>query len=204
VDDVSFSVEPGTVLGVTGPSGSGKSSLLRVMMGLDARSSGDVLLDDQVVCADQLPEFRRQVAMVPQRLGLPEDRVEASFGGADPRPLLTGLGLSEEVSGRPWSSLSGGEARRARVAAACSFSPRYLVLDEPSEGLDTQAVARLSAFLRSQSKQGVGVLLVSHDEDLLARAADHLLVLYEGAIHGEGSAAELLPAAFRAISEGTP
>ena len=204
VDDVSLVVESGSVLGVTGPSGSGKSTLLRVIMGLDARSSGEVLLDEQVVSINDLPRFRRHVAMVPQRLGLPEGPVETSFGEADPRPLLRDLGLPEEVLGRSWTSLSGGEARRARVAAACSFSPGYLVLDEPSEGLDAQSVVQLGAFLRARAGEGVGVLLVSHDEDLLARTAHHLLVLYEGAIHGEGSAAQLLPAAFRAISEGSP
>ena len=71
--DVCLRVDPGRVVGVTGPSGCGKSTVLRVVMGLDARSSGEVRLDGEVVTPPSLPEFRRRVAMVPQRLGLPDE-----------------------------------------------------------------------------------------------------------------------------------
>jgi ABC-type multidrug transport system ATPase subunit len=195
VHDVSLRVEPGGVVGVTGPSGCGKSTLLRVVMGLDARSAGEVRIDGEVVMSSALPEFRRRVAMVPQRLGLPDGTPGDVPTVASTGPWFEALGLDSEVISQTWTSLSGGEARRARIAMACAGEPDYLVLDEPTEGLDAASANRLAELVRAQATLGRGVLLVSHDEVFLARTADHVLVIYDGEVHGEGSPRDLIPAA---------
>lgn len=194
--DVSVRVEPGHVLGVTGPSGCGKSTLLRLIMGLDARSAGEIRLDGQLVTPEDLPEFRRRVAMVPQRLGLPDETPGALLEGDAAAEYLAALGLDAAVASQPWSSLSGGEARRARIAVACATSAEYLVLDEPSEGLDGPARKKLAEVVRAQAAAGRGILIVSHDEVFLARTADDLVVLYDGEVQGEGRPRDLIPAAF--------
>lgn len=194
--DVSLRVDPGRVVGVTGPSGCGKSTVLRVVMGLDARSSGEVRLDGEVVTPSSLPEFRRRVAMVPQRLGLPDQTLGDSALPAGVSRWLEAVGLDPSVRSQTWSSLSGGEARRARIAIACAGEPDYLIFDEPTEGLDAVAARRLADLVRSQAASGRGLLLVSHDEVFLARTADHLVVMYDGEVQGEGAPQDLIPAAF--------
>ena len=96
----------------------------------------------------------------------------------------------------PYFEFCAGEARRARSAIACAGEPDYLVFDEPTEGLDGVAARRLADLVRSQAASGRGLLLVSHDEVFLARTADHLVVMYDGEVQGEGAPRDLIPAAF--------
>lgn len=195
VHGVSLRVEPGRIVGVTGPSGCGKSTLLRVVMGLDARSAGEIRIDGEAVMASTLPGFRRRVAMVPQRLGLPEGTPGDDPVGAGASELFKALGLDPATMSQTWASLSGGEARRARIALACAGEPDYLIFDEPTEGLDAASAKRLADLVRQQAASGRGLILVSHDEVFLARTVDHLLVMYDGEVQGEGSPRDLIPAA---------
>lgn len=204
VGDVSLRVAPGEVIGITGPSGCGKSTLLRLLMGLDAKSAGTVSLDGAEVAPSDLPEFRRKVAMLAQDVSTPAGTPRTTFDpdrtdGAPPdgelETNLTALGLTSSALDTPWEKLSGGEARRVRLALLAAASPRFLVLDEPSSGLDGDNVVRLAAFIRAQAAAGLGILVVSHDELLLARCASRLQILYEGTVQGEGTPEEIIPAA---------
>jgi len=204
VADVSLQVGPGDILGVTGPSGCGKSTLLRLIMGLDARSAGSVALDGKPILPADLPGFRAVVAMLAQAPGRPAGTARdlAAELAIDPTPSLDPLGLAPELLDVPWTKLSGGEARRLRLAFLVATEPRYLVLDEPSSGLDAANGRRLAQFLLDQASAGRGVLVVSHDELLLARCASRMQILYEGEIQGEGTPDELIPAACAEAGRG--
>jgi len=217
LEPTSFSLGPGEVLGLTGPSGAGKTTLLRVVMGLEGRSSGAVVLDGRPVEPGDLPDFRCRVQLVPQRLSLGtgtaghylrEVRGFRSAAGA-PEPgrvaqELEELGLEGAHLERPFSELSGGERRRVCLALALAREPKFLLLDEPTSGLDGRARERLLSRVERAASGGMGILLATHEELVLARLSREVLILYDGVLQGRGPTAELLGAAWHEIRRGGP
>jgi energy-coupling factor transporter ATP-binding protein EcfA2 len=185
----------GSVTALAGENGSGKSTLARVLAGLHAPSGGAVELDGEDVTA--LPIERRfpRLAFVSQDPGrlLLRERVddEIEFG---PRQLgwpaderrravahaIASVGLDELAARHP-RDLSGGERERVAVAAALVSRPRVLILDEPTRGMDDETSARLVGLLRTHAADGNAALVVTHDRELAARAADRQLTLIGGA-----------------------
>lgn len=213
---VSLKVERGSIVGLTGPSGSGKSTLLRILTGLEDRSGGRVLLDGSELRAEELPEFRSRVVLVPQEPSAPAMSLMAlisevaGYAAHRTRSIpaehvlvnARRLGLEEGDLRRPLRELSGGERRRAHVALACSLEPHYLLLDEPGAGLDRRAEEHLADLLQERAGSGTGILLATHSERLLARTAGRLLVLYDGRLQAEGTPQEVIPGAVGALREG--
>ena len=207
---VSLTVEPGEVLGVAGSSGSGKTTLLRCMAGSLVPVKGTVSVDGMVLTdvPGRRRSFAARVALVRQ---LPEQQLfaktileEVSFG---PR----NLGLSEaEVSERAcWAlecvdipidraiatspfSCSGGERRRIAIAGMLAMRPDYLLLDEPTAGLDAVQRDRVLKVVAELADDGMGVAVVSHDVDVLCRCADTAALLADGALVATGTAGEVL------------
>jgi putative ABC transport system ATP-binding protein len=194
--DVSLSIPRARVTAVVGPSGSGKSSLLRLLACIDSPDTGEVLIAGQRV--DRLrPRARRrlrqrQVAYLFQRPGenlLPyldavaQIRLAASLRGA-PIPeataldLLDRLGLRERAGHVP-GQLSGGEQQRLAVACGVVGGPTLVVADEPTAELDTAAAERVLTAMEDLAAAGVGFVLSSHDPRVLA-IADGLVRLDHG------------------------
>ena len=210
LEPLSLVIRPGEVLGVMGPSGAGKSTLLRLVVGLESRSGGRVVLDGCLVQSAGLPGFRSHVMLVPQDVhpgeGTPADfldrirRYDTRKASWPERSAFLGelaaLGLEAETLLRPWEQLSGGEQRRMLLALVLALEPDYLLLDEAASGLDTQAEDRLVARLLRAREEGRGLLLVSHSEMFMARLADRMVVLFDGAAQAEGTVRELIPAAW--------
>ena len=162
---VSLSVEAGACVAVLGPSGSGKSLLLRAVADLDP-NEGAVRLDGEAREAMEADAWRRRVAFVPAESGWWADRVKEHFApGAE--PLLAALGLPDALD---WevSRLSTGERHRLALARALQIRPRALLLDEPTAALDAEATARVEALLAARGP--APLLLVTHD----AAQADRL------------------------------
>jgi energy-coupling factor transport system ATP-binding protein len=190
---------------VTGPTGSGKTTLLRAIAGLLGPSGGSVTVDDAPVSG---PGSRRGV------VGLVFQRPEAQFfaptveedcafgphnlGRAkadavrDARDALAGVGLDPLVFGprEPWG-LSGGEARRAALAGVLAMRPKYLLLDEPTAGLDAPGRRAVQAAL-ANAREHAGVLVVTHDPDEFIGSADRALVLRQGRSVFSGTTQQLL------------
>ncbi|WP_040162395.1 ABC transporter ATP-binding protein [Nigerium massiliense] len=190
VDGVSIEVQPGEVLAMLGPSGSGKSSLLRSVAGLEPLASGQVWWDDDEVTAT--PVHKRNFGMMFQDAQLfPSMNVRKNVGyglnkwkradrTARVEELLELVGLGG-YGDRKVTELSGGQAQRVALARALAPSPRLLLLDEPLSALDRglreHMVGELSHGLRAT---GTTALYVTHDQDEAATIADRIAVLADG------------------------
>jgi len=205
VTEATFEVRKAEILAIVGPSGSGKSSLLRLLNRLDEPTEGNVYLDEVDYRQIAPRELRRRVGMVMQRPYLFAGTVldNLRFGprqrGEDlslevVEELLAGVGLSGFAS-RDVSNLSGGEAQRVSFARALANTPEVLLLDEPTSALDDDAKREVEALIqRIGHEQGVACVLVTHDAAQAARLAERVLVLESGRIVRIGLAAEVLRA----------
>lgn len=200
-----FEVCKGETLAIVGPSGSGKSSLLRLLNRLDEPTSGTVYLDSIDYRQIAPRELRRRIGMVLQRPFLfagtvadnlqfgPRQRAE-ELSSAAIEELLAGVGLSGFGS-RDVSNLSGGEAQRVSFARALANSPEALLLDEPTSALDEVAKRDVETLIRQIGRaRGIPCVLVTHDVAQAARLAERVLVLENGRIVRSGGVTEVLGA----------
>ena len=203
--DISFEVATHDRLGIVGASGSGKSSLLRLLNRLDEPTSGTVYLEGQDY--RQLPprELRRRVGMVTQRPFLFPGDVASNlrFGPAQrgnfvPGPevarLLECVGLPEYAP-REVSVLSGGEQQRVSLARALANNPQVLLLDEPTSALDEDAKLGVEQLIQSVVReQGLTCVLVTHDREQARRMCNRIILLEAGHLMQSGTAMEVLGA----------
>jgi putative ABC transport system ATP-binding protein len=186
--DISFEVEPGTMVALVGRSGSGKTALLNVVGGLDRPDSGTVTVDDIDVTAldeDGLSRLRREkVAYIFQTFGLipvlsaaENVGVPLRLARTDQRErerrvelLLELVGLADHARQRP-GELSGGQQQRVAIARALAASPRLLIADEPTGQLDAETGLSVMALLRGVvESEGVTALVATHDPVMMALA----------------------------------
>jgi len=205
VEDVNFELQKGGVLAITGSSGSGKTSLLRLLNRLDEPTSGTVLVEGADYHNIEARELRRKLGMVTQRPYLFPGSVADNlrFGPAQRgeilpletiEELLTQVGL-KDYSRRDVANLSGGEAQRVSVARALANSPLALLLDEPTAALDEAAKLEVeSAIQKVMRDQGLTCIVVTHDIAQAARLAEQALVVEHGRIVRAGPAGEVLRA----------
>ena len=183
-EDLSFSLGSGQTLAVLGPSGTGKSQLLRALAWLDPLEAGSVRLDGRIPSELGIPTWRARVAYVPQVVpelrGTPAqyasqiEALQAQRGRSndDAFALASSWGLSPESWRRPWSSLSGGERQRAYLALRLARRPDVLLLDEPTSALDAGVSLALEASLRATPS-----VWVTHDAAQAGRVATQRLEL---------------------------
>ena len=205
VNDITVQVRTGEVLAVVGPSGSGKSSFLRLLNRLDEPTSGTVFLEG--IDYRQLPprELRRKVGMVTQRAFMfpgsvaqnlsfgPRQRGE-TLSDARAEKLLTRVGLPG-YGPRDAVNLSGGEAQRVSLARALANSPVILLLDEPTSALDDDAKSGVESLIRDIIHQSfLTCVVVTHDVSQATRMANRVMLLESGRATRVGSVEEVLHA----------
>lgn len=205
---VSFRVGEGEVFGIIGPSGAGKTSVLRLLDGLESPDAGRILLDGRNVADMDVVELRRRVGMVFQAPALFSTDVAGNVEFAlellgvstserEARALtcLDLVGLPAEFRWRKSTELSQGERQRVAIARALAAGPEVLLMDEPTSALDPAASARILALVESLNERlGVTIVFVTH---LLAQArkvCDRALVLVGGRGIEEGETERLFDA----------
>lgn len=211
VCDVSFSVAPGETLGLVGESGSGKSTIARTLMGLNPAYSGSMRFDGQELAEMSQRDYktvRRNMAMMfqdpvgslsprlkvgslitePFRIhGLSDRDLDAEAGR-----LLDLVGLSMDFAQRYPHQLSGGQARRVGVARAIALSPKLIVADEPTAGLDVSIQGEIINLLnRLKDELGIANIVITHNLHMVKHISDHIMVMYLGRIVEQGPTEEV-------------
>ncbi|MDR7251257.1 ABC-2 type transport system ATP-binding protein [Nocardioides sp. BE266] len=200
VDDISFQVRPGSVVGFLGPNGAGKSTAMRMMTGLTPATSGRATILGQPY--RELHNPGRQVGVMldasaqhPGRTGrevLMVAAVSVGVSKARVAEVLSLVGLTEEEAGRRVRNYSLGMRQRLGIAAALLGEPQVLILDEPANGLDPQGIHWMRGLLRRFADGGGTVLLSSHLLHEVQIVADDLVMIGRGRIVAMGSKEELL------------
>jgi energy-coupling factor transport system ATP-binding protein len=193
--DVDFEVRPGELVALMGRNGSGKTTLLRTLLGLHAPDSGRVTVLGRDVTRTSPAELATGVGYVPQNpssmLFAETLRDELAFtlrhhpGGADPEETLDALGLLHAIDRHP-RDLSGGERERAALAAILVGSPRVLLLDEPTRGMDADARQALTVTLERLRREGTAIVMATHDVELVAATATRVAIIGDGQTIADG------------------
>ena len=207
--DIDVTVPSVGITVLVGPSGSGKSSLLRLANRLEEPDSGVVrVLGDDVRDRDPLA-LRRQVGMVFQRptpfAGTVRDNLLAAAPDAETAELADALrraGLDDGFLDRAATQLSGGESQRMCLARALAAGPRVLLMDEPTSALDADATTIVERTGRALADAGVPLLWVTHDLAQAARIADHVICLDDGRVVGAGRPEDLLDTSVSEAPDG--
>ena len=208
---VSFEARNGSLTAVVGPNGSGKSSLVRALIGRVPLARGQIAIDGTLTTAIPRDALARRVAVVTQReeLAFPllvaeyvalgrfphlgvwhsaGDRDAAAVAGA-----MTAAGV-DPLRDRSVAALSGGELQRVRLARALAQGGEALVLDEPTAFLDVGHEMAVFELLHRLARDGRAVLLVSHQLNLVARFADHMVLLHRGVVAAAGPPSSVMRA----------
>ncbi|MDD6435032.1 MAG: energy-coupling factor transporter ATPase [Clostridiales bacterium] len=207
--DISFSIPKGQFLGIIGHTGSGKSTLIQHLNGLIRATSGEIIYDGRNIYEKDYPmkELRQKVGLVFQypEYQLFEETVmkDVCFG-----PLNQGLskeecekraaeallmtGISEKYWKKSPFELSGGQKRRVAIAGVLAMQPDYLILDEPTAGLDPRGRDDILGQIRElHEKSGLGVVLVSHSMDDIAEYVERVIVIDSGKLRQDGTPREV-------------
>jgi D-methionine transport system ATP-binding protein len=204
VDDVSLTVERGSIVGVIGYSGAGKSTLVRLINGLERPTAGRVFVGDDEITAlseRQLRSVRRGIGMIFQQFNLFRSRTVAGNVGYPLRVagmpkaarearvarLLDFVGLLEKAHAYP-EQLSGGQKQRVGIARALATDPHLLLADEATSALDPETTADVLALLRRVNQElGITIVLITHEMEAVRAIADHVVVMDGGRVVEHGA-----------------
>ena len=201
VDNLSFRVDAGQIMGLVGPNGAGKTTTLRCLAGIIPATLGNARIGGIDVAADPVAA-KRQLAFIPDEPRLFDhltveqhlNFVARLYGVADwqerAQPILEDLEMADKRKLLP-AELSRGMKQKLAIACGLLHAPRAVVLDEPLTGLDPAGIRRMKNSMRRLAADGVAIILSSHLLDLVQEVCTHLLILKEGRKLADGSVAEV-------------
>lgn len=201
--DIDFSVKPKDVTCIIGPSGSGKSTLLRCMNLLETPSSGEILYHGRNITEKgvNVPEYRSRVGMVFQSFNLfnnmtvlknctvgQEKVLKKSKEEAEKNAMmyLEKVGMAPYINAKP-KQLSGGQKQRVAIARALAMEPELILFDEPTSALDPQMVGEVLEVMRALAKDGMTMIIVTHEMAFARDVSKHVIFMGNGVIVEEGA-----------------
>ncbi len=205
---VSLEVQEGSVVAVIGKSGSGKSTMLRTINGLEIFQAGSIEVDGTHIAGfskGALRELRLKVGMVFQQFNLfphltagenvmlapvVAKKIPREEARVIAKKMLEKVGLSEKFDALP-ENLSGGQQQRVAIARALAMSPKVLLCDEITSALDPELVNEVLAVVRNLATEGMTLVMVTHEMRFAREVGDHLVFMHQGRIHEEGVPAEV-------------
>jgi polar amino acid transport system ATP-binding protein len=208
LDRVSLSVEAGEIIAVIGRSGSGKSTMLRCINGLEPIQEGRIVFDGETVNdpATNLRKLRQRVGIVFQSYNLfPHLSVERNITlaprvvkGMEREPArelaaaaLARVGLAEKIDAYP-DQLSGGQQQRVAIARSLAMKPQLMLFDEITSALDPELTGEVLKVLEKVAGEGMTMMLVTHEMGFARRVATRLIFMHQGRIWEEGRASDVL------------
>ncbi len=220
LDDVSLTIHGGVITGLMGHTGSGKSTLVQLLNGLNKPTSGKVFVGGDEIWADpkkvssfafrvglvfQYPEYqlfeetvRKDIEFGPGNMGLDEQEIARRV--ADSARFC---GIADELLDKSPFDLSGGQKRRVAIAGVMAMEPEVLVLDEPAAGLDPRGREEILGGIRSyQRRRGSSVVIVSHSMEDMARYSDEIIVMDHAKVKMQGTTREIFERADELVSVG--
>jgi len=207
LDNVNFKAEEGKIVALLGPNGAGKSTLFLHFNGILRPTSGSVVVDGSEIKYDKkdlmrvrqnvgivfqnpddqlfAPTVLEDVAFGPMNLGLSKEEVEQRVDES-----LKRVGM-EEVKKKAPHHLSGGQKKRVAIAGILAMKPKIMVLDEPTSGLDPKGASQILRILYELNKEGMTIIISTHDVDLVPLYANQVYIISNGQIIKEGSPQEV-------------
>lgn len=212
--DINFEISEGEVVTLIGPSGAGKSTLLRCINLLEVPTAGTISLDGRALSYNtnrsgeltlrsrfNLTRYRSEVGMVFQSFNLWPERtveeniveglrrvkkVEKAEARSVAEQLLGRVGLSDKIDSYP-ASLSGGQQQRVAICRALAMKPRAILFDEPTSALDPELVGEVLDIMRDLAKDGMTMIIVTHEMKFAREISDRVIFMEKGAITAEGT-----------------
>jgi len=218
---LALDILPGTITVILGPNGTGKTTLLHIILGLLAPQAGTIVINGKPQAYYSRRQMSRLIGLVPQSEYMPFEFSVIEFVLLGRAPYLSpwempseadrqialdalhAIGL-EHLANRPTPSLSGGERQLAMVARALAQTPRILLLDEPTSHLDLSNRDRVLSVLRKLARDGVTIVFTTHDPNLAAATADQVVLLRQGAIVAVGPMSTALTSEHLSLTYGIP
>ena len=205
--NIDFTVYPGNVISIIGASGSGKSTLLRCINLLEEADSGQILYHGRDITepGESVPAYRKKVGMVFQSFNLFENmnvlencmvgqRKVAGKSKEEAREkavfFLQKVGMEPYINAKP-RQLSGGQKQRVAIARALAMEPEVLLFDEPTSALDPQMVGEVLQVMENLAKEGLTMLIVTHEMAFARDVSDRVIFMADGIIEEEGTPDEV-------------
>ena len=211
--NLNFEIDEGKFTAIVGKTGCGKSTLIQMLNGLNLPTEGKINVDEFVVSKNK-KERSKKLFLLKKKVGLVfqfsenqlfEETVEkdVAFGPINfgvkkedalkiARESILNVGLDEAFFKRSPFELSGGEKRKVAIAGILALKPDYLVLDEPTVGLDNESAKALLKLLKELNKKGTSIVLVTHDMNLVFEYADEVIIIKDGEFKIKGKPEEIL------------
>lgn len=197
--NISFNIEPGKITAIVGPNGSGKTTIIKSILGLVKPDKGEILIDNKSVLKEFL--YRKEIGYMPQIASFPDNltvkevfnmisdlRKQRINGSGD---IINTLNLQPELN-KKIRTLSGGNKQKVSACIALMFNPKIIILDEPTAGLDPVAAANLKKKIIEQRDAGKTIILTSHIMAEIEELSDNILFLIEGKIVFNGTVKNLV------------
>ena len=205
--DVNVTINKGDVISIIGPSGTGKSTLIRCINLLETPTSGNIWVDDQCITDKKcnINKVRQKMGMVFQSFNLfnhmniienimaaPVDLLKKPKQQAydDGMKLLRMVGLADKAFNYP-DQLSGGQKQRVAIARTLAMEPEIILLDEPTSALDPTMVGEVQAVIRELARQGLTMMIVTHEMRFAREVANRIFYMDEGGVYEDGTPEEI-------------